>query len=67
MRPGEGRTFINAQVFGEHQPIDPEHDGQVRYWADRLKVRPEDVREAVQAVGPNCTAVAIWLGSAHAI
>ena len=44
-----------------------EHDGQVRYWADRLKVTPEDVREAVEAVGPNCTAVAIWLGSPHAV
>src|SRR5690349_15769500 len=37
MRPSEGQTFINGQVFGEHQPIDAENAGQVRYWADRLK------------------------------
>ena len=63
MRPSEGQTFINGQVFGEHQPIDAENASQVRYWADRLKTTPEDICEAVEAVGPNCTAVAIWLGS----
>ena len=67
MRPSEGTTFIHTQVFDEHQPIDTEHDAQVRYWADRLKVTPEDIREAVEAVGPNCTAVAIWLGSPNAL
>jgi hypothetical protein len=67
MRPSEGKTFINGQVFAEHQPIDPDNEGQVRYWADRLKAAPEDVREAVAAVGPNCTAVAIWLGSPNAV
>ena len=66
-KPSEGRTYINGQVFGEHHPIDTGDAGQVRYWADRLKATPEEICEAVGTVGPNCTAVAIWLGSPQAI
>jgi hypothetical protein len=67
MLQSEGQTFINATVYNEHDPIDLRNEGQVRYWAERLSATPEEVRKAVQAVGGNCTAVAIWLGSAQAL
>jgi hypothetical protein len=67
MLQSEGRTFINGAVYGEHDPIDLKNEGQVRYWAERLSATPEEVRKAVKAVGDNCTAVAIWLGSAQAL
>jgi hypothetical protein len=65
MVQSEGRTFINAAVYDEHEPIDLMNDGQVRYWCERLSASPDEIRKAVTAVGPNCTAVAIWLGSAQ--
>jgi hypothetical protein len=67
MRPTEGRTFINNQVFDEHRPIDLDDDAQVRYWAERLQATPAEIAQAIQNVGPNTTAVAIWLGSAGAV
>jgi hypothetical protein len=67
MRPTEGRTFINGQVFDEHRPIDLDDDAQVRYWAERLQATPQEIHDAVRAVGPNTTAVAIWLGRAGAV
>jgi hypothetical protein len=67
LQKSDGKTFINGVVFSEHQPIDPRDEGQVRYWAQRFDATPEELENAVRAVGPNCTAVAIWLGSARAI
>jgi hypothetical protein len=37
---------------------DPDH---VRAVADALHVKPEIIEEAIQRVGPNLTAVELWL------
>ncbi|MDP3175778.1 MAG: DUF3606 domain-containing protein [Phenylobacterium sp.] len=61
MRPAEPRSF-------ETQPLIDRQDAlQVDYWCKRLEVSAEDIDEAVRAVGPNRTAVAIWLGRPEAL
>lgn len=61
MRPDEDRSFEPPAV------IDLEDSRQVNYWADRLQATPDEISEAVQNVGPNRTAVAIWLGRGDAV
>lgn len=61
MRPDEDRSFEPPIV------IDLEDTRQVSYWADRLQATPDEISEAVQNVGPNRTAVAIWLGRGDAL
>jgi hypothetical protein len=61
MRPKEPRTF-DAQPL-----IDLQDKPQVHYWSRRLEVTPAEITDAVRAVGPNRTAVAIWLGRPDAL
>jgi hypothetical protein len=64
--PEETKSFDPANADG-HEEIDPRDHHQLQYWAGRLGATPEELMEAVQTVGPNSTAVAIWLGSADAV
>jgi len=61
MRPKEPRIF-DAQPL-----IDLRDKLQVDYWSQRLEVTPAEINEAVRTVGPNRTAVAIWLGRPDAL
>lgn len=61
MRPDEPRTFEAPPL------IDVMDEGQLAYWSERLDATADELREAVREVGPNRTAVAIWLGRADAI
>lgn len=45
----------------EPRAIDLADPDQVRAVAAQLEVEPADVEEAVAQVGPNLTAVALWL------
>lgn len=47
--------------------IDLHDERQVAYWSERLEATREELRQAVREVGPNRTAVAIWLGRGDAI
>lgn len=47
--------------------IDLRDARQVAYWSERLDATCDELREAVREVGPNRTAVAIWLGCADAL
>jgi hypothetical protein len=62
----EEKSFDPAKADGREE-INPRDRGQLHYWAGRLKATPDELVEAVRAVGPNPTAVAIWLGSADAV
>lgn len=55
MRPPE------EQTFDPHTPIDPANEEQLKSVAAALDATPNEVREAVGKVGPNPTAVSIWL------
>lgn len=61
MRPEELRTFEPPPL------IDLKDDHQVAYWSERLEATIEELRQAIHEVGPNRTAVAIWLGRGHAV
>ncbi|MET0295363.1 MAG: DUF3606 domain-containing protein, partial [Phenylobacterium sp.] len=37
------------------------------YWSERLEASFEELRDAIREVGPNRTAVAIWLGRGHTL
>ena len=41
--------------------ININQDFEVRDWADRLRVSPEEVREAIRAVGDRAPALQAWL------
>ncbi|WP_334162363.1 DUF3606 domain-containing protein [Phenylobacterium sp.] len=56
MRPHEPRSFEGP---GDINLDDPD---EVNYWAERLEATPEELAEAVQKVGPNRTAVGLYLG-----
>jgi hypothetical protein len=62
----EPKSF-EPQQPDTHEEIDTGDHHQLRYWTRRLKATPEELTEAVRTVGPNPTAVAIWLGSADAV
>jgi hypothetical protein len=64
--PDEIKSFDPDKADG-HEEIDPRDRDQLHYWAARLKATPDELIEAVRTVGPNSTAVAIWLGSAGAV
>lgn len=61
MRPEEARAFEPPPL------IDLKDHTQVAYWSERLDATFEELRQAVREVGPNRTAVAIWLGRADAL
>jgi hypothetical protein len=61
MRPEAPRTFEPPPL------IDLKDDGQLAYWSQRLDATIDELRQAVGEVGPNRTAVAIWLGRADAV
>jgi hypothetical protein len=56
MRPIETRIFEAGPTL-----IDPDDDAQVCACAENLHAAPEDVREAVETVGPNIKAVELYL------
>ncbi|HEY8618137.1 DUF3606 domain-containing protein [Phenylobacterium sp.] len=56
MRPNEERSFDGP---GDIDLGDAE---EVRYWAERLEASPEELADAVEKVGPNRTAVGLYLG-----
>ena len=49
------------QKFDPHAPIDPADEEQLKVMAAALDATPDEVKEAVEKVGPNPTAVSIWL------
>jgi len=61
MRREDERSFQPPPII---DLSDPRH---VAYWADRLQATPDEITEAVENVGPNRTAVAIWLGRGDAV
>jgi hypothetical protein len=58
MRPDEPRSFADSRL------INIEDESQVLALAERYEVAPDELVEAVAQVGPNLTAVEIWLGCA---
>ncbi len=60
MRPEEARTFEGP---GQIDLDDPE---EVRYWTERLEATREELEDAIRRVGPNRTAVGLYLGEAEA-
>jgi hypothetical protein len=42
--------------------INPAEDYEIRYWSDRLGVTPEELKKAVERVGPMVTDVEKALG-----
>jgi hypothetical protein len=66
MQTNERKSFTPEPCDAPAE-IDYLDQEQLRYWAERLEATPAEVVEAVRTVGPNCTAVAIWLGSADAV
>lgn len=61
MRPEDPRTFEPPPL------IDLKDATQAAYWSERLDATLEELRQAIREVGPNRTAVAIWLGRPDAI
>jgi hypothetical protein len=61
MRPEEQRAFNGPGHIDLDDPDD------VRYWSERLEATPEELHEAVQKVGPNRTAVGLYLGETPSI
>jgi hypothetical protein len=57
MRPEEDRTVQIPSL------VDVNDEEQLRAIADHLEASPEDVSEAVAAVGPNLHAVELWLSA----
>lgn len=60
MRPDEPRHFDDHD-----RELDLSDGDQVKAWADRYAVEEAAIREACAAVGPNRTAVELWLGEAR--
>lgn len=42
----------NIRAPGDRQRINVNQEHEVRYWTQRLGVTPEELRKAVEAVGP---------------
>jgi hypothetical protein len=45
--------------------IDVDRFWDMRYWSSKFEVRPEELRKAVEVVGPSPYAVAQYLGRAR--
>lgn len=56
MRPDEPKTF------DPHEPIDLSNEAKVAEMLAKLECTPEDLQAAVDTVGPQPVAVAIFLG-----
>ncbi|MDD3838072.1 MAG: DUF3606 domain-containing protein [Phenylobacterium sp.] len=61
MRPDEPRAFEPPPL------IDPKDHAQLTYWSERLDATVDELKQAIRQVGPNRTAVAIWLGRGDAV
>jgi hypothetical protein len=61
MRPDE------PKLFDPHEPIDLSDEGKVAEMIEKLDATAEELAEAVEKVGPQALAVAIFLGRADAI
>lgn len=61
MRPDEPKSF------DPHQPIDLADQRQVTALSDRFGATHEELAEAVEKVGPQPVAVAIFLGRPDAV
>jgi hypothetical protein len=42
--------------------VNVEQDYELKYWSEKFKVSPDELRKAVQQVGPSADAVAHHLG-----
>lgn len=56
MRPDEPKTF------DPHEPIDLSNEAKVREMTHKLECSPEELVEAVEKVGSQPVAVALFLG-----
>lgn len=61
MRPDEPKTF------DPHEPIDLTNEAKVSEMTRKLDCSPSELAEAVQKVGPQPVAVAIFLGRPDAL
>ena len=61
MRPDE------PKIFDPHEPIDLSNEGKVAEMIEKLDTTPEELAEAVEKVGPQPVAVAIFLGRPDAV
>ena len=61
MRPDEPNTF------DPHEPIDLSNEGKVAEMTEKLDVSRDELVEAVEKVGSQPVAVALFLGRADAI
>jgi hypothetical protein len=50
--------------FAEVRELDPDDPVMVEAFAVHCRVEPDEVTAAIEQVGPNRTAVEIWLGCA---
>jgi hypothetical protein len=59
----------DSQSPGDTGPerIDIEHDNELQVWADKLDVTPDQIRQAVQAVGPLAADVEMHLKGTRSI
>ncbi|KQW67014.1 hypothetical protein ASE17_19660 [Phenylobacterium sp. Root77] len=61
MRPDEPKSF------DPHEPIDLRNPAKVREMTEKLDCSEDDLVEAVERVGPQPVAVAIFLGRSNAL
>jgi hypothetical protein len=59
------RVEPEPRSFEDSRTIDVADEAAVRFWSQRLGVPPEEIVEAVKAVGPNTTAVLLKLDAPH--
>ncbi len=55
------RIEPEPRSFEDRRTIDVDDEAAVRFWSQRLGVPPEEIVEAVKAVGTNTTAVLLKL------
>jgi hypothetical protein len=61
----EGRSFDPDDQAAVDKLIDVDDEAQVARVAAALAIGPDELREACAHVGPNRTAIEIWLGIAQ--
>jgi hypothetical protein len=61
MRPDEPKNF------DPHEPIDLSNEGKMAEMTEKLEVSRDELTQAVERVGPQPVAVAIFLGRLEAL
>jgi hypothetical protein len=59
---GEPRAFSEGP---DERLLDPCDEDQVRAWALRYSVEPDEIRRACEVAGAHRVAVELWLGEAR--